>query len=286
MPTPVNATYVAVPPGNSTELELALVEKPVIVSLKAGNDIFRNYESGVITNCDRDEESSDDDSDSSEDLGEEYPLDHFALVVGYGQTIGGTDYWLVQNSFGSEWGEDGYVRILKQDIEPVPGVENNGTCNILAQPLYLTGLGVEGGDEGEPPLPFPTGCNITFTDVKDACTADVSFDALCICYNEIAVPWPTEADIGVLPPPCQSALGSWFSGYYGLPQESWTDGIYKGLPMIDQHYQKACGGGDGGAPPSANCDLTFSVMQTECTSDATFALTCPCYTELVQPYAN
>ena len=41
-------TYVAVQPGSTSDLETALVEKPVIVSLKAGNNVFRNYESGVI----------------------------------------------------------------------------------------------------------------------------------------------------------------------------------------------------------------------------------------------
>ena len=137
MSTPLEATYVVVPPGNSSELELALAQKPVLVSLKARSDIFRNYKSGVISNCDRDMQS---DSDEDMDVDEEYPLDHFALVVGHGQTISGTNYWLLQNSFGNQWGEDGYVKILKQDIEPVSGVDNFGTCNLLAQPLYPDGL--------------------------------------------------------------------------------------------------------------------------------------------------
>jgi len=40
-----------------------------------------------------------------------YP-DHAVAIVGWGSEDG-TNYWIVKNSWGADWGEDGYVRILR-----------------------------------------------------------------------------------------------------------------------------------------------------------------------------
>ena len=39
-------------------------------------------------------------------------LDHGVGCVGYG-TEGSTSYWIVRNSWGNGWGENGYIRMIK-----------------------------------------------------------------------------------------------------------------------------------------------------------------------------
>ena len=80
--------------GGESGLASAVQQQPVSVAIEADQSSFQMYSSGILTgSCGTN-------------------LDHGVFVVGYG-TDGGQEYWKVKNSWGSSWGEAGYVRIEK-----------------------------------------------------------------------------------------------------------------------------------------------------------------------------
>mgnify|MGYP001341459584 CR=1 FL=1 len=109
------SSCVDIPSGNETALKVAVSRGPVSVAIEADTSVFQLYSNGIIT---------------SDSCGTN--LDHGVLVVGYGEEDGNL-YWLVKNSWGSTWGDEGYVRIGRTDD---PTVLGDGVCGIAMQASY------------------------------------------------------------------------------------------------------------------------------------------------------
>ena len=113
--TTAPAGYVDVTTNSDTALISAIYQQPVSVAIEADQVKFQLYSSGVFTaSCGTD-------------------LDHGVLVVGYGtDSTSGYDYYKVKNSWGTSWGESGYIRLQR-------GVsQTGGQCGILSEPSYPT----------------------------------------------------------------------------------------------------------------------------------------------------
>jgi len=79
---------------------------PLSVCLDASK--WNSYKGGVVTSCGQ-------------------RVDHCVQAVGV-DTAASEPYWLVRNSWGTSWGEAGYIRLLW----------NKNTCNIKSDPTWVT----------------------------------------------------------------------------------------------------------------------------------------------------
>ncbi|XP_038681472.1 senescence-specific cysteine protease SAG39-like [Tripterygium wilfordii] len=106
--------YEQVPANSEEALLKAVANQPVSVSIDASGSAFQFYSSGVFSGA----------------CGT--MLDHGVTAVGYGTTTNGTKYWIVKNSWGTEWGEEGYIR-MQRDIDA-----KEGLCGIAMDSSYPT----------------------------------------------------------------------------------------------------------------------------------------------------
>ncbi|XP_075827040.1 cathepsin J-like isoform X1 [Microtus pennsylvanicus] len=87
---------------------------PVSAAIDASHDSFRFYSGGIYhePNC------------------SSYVTNHAVLVVGYGfdgNETDGNNYWLIKNSWGENWGINGYMKIAK---------DRNNHCSIASQASF------------------------------------------------------------------------------------------------------------------------------------------------------
>lgn len=98
--------------------QTALLKGPVGVSVDASSNTFQLYESGVVTDaaaCGTD-------------------LDHAVTAVGY-NAQNEPPYWIIKNSWGSSWGDQGYIKLAMQ--------EGEGVCGVQMEPVYPNKLLVD-----------------------------------------------------------------------------------------------------------------------------------------------
>lgn len=55
---------------------------------------------------------------------------HCVTIVGYGTTDDGIKYWIIKNSWGTGWGENGYMRMQRGTKE------EEGLCGIAMRASY------------------------------------------------------------------------------------------------------------------------------------------------------
>ncbi len=99
--------------NSDIDMMTALTKQPVSIAIQADQKDFQLYKSGVFTgSCGT-------------------KLDHGVLAVGYG-TLDGEDYYKVKNSWGTTWGDNGYILLGRGDQYN----KGKGQCGMLQQASY------------------------------------------------------------------------------------------------------------------------------------------------------
>jgi len=156
-----------VPENNEIALKKAVAHQPVSVAIEADQKSFQLYMGGVF-----------------DDLECGTSLDHGVLAVGYGYDEEKGTYWIVKNSWGPEWGDNGYI-LLKMGVEA-----KEGLCGIAMSASYplKTHPNPPSPSPGPGPTPSPTPGPTpgpTPDPVKCDMTTECPADTTCCCSRSI-----------------------------------------------------------------------------------------------------
>jgi hypothetical protein len=133
---------VGIPPGSVTgfhdvtkndqeALMQAVMTGPVSIAIEADKSVFQFYKDGVLTGA----------------CGTQ--LDHGVLLVGYG-TEKGQAYWLIKNSWGDSWGEEGFGKLVRDQSS------GSGECGIQMNPSFPVVKGAPSPSPSPSPTPPPS----------------------------------------------------------------------------------------------------------------------------------
>lgn len=104
-------------PENSYEALLRAVVEQGPVAVSAAASRWFSYSGGIFHGCEKDS-----------------VIDHAVTLMGFGHdSLLGEKFWLVQNSWGTDWGENGRIRLLRRDGD------DQEQCGIDNQPELGTG---------------------------------------------------------------------------------------------------------------------------------------------------
>lgn len=106
--------YEDVPRNSEYDMLKAVAYQPISIAIAGGDYYFRYYRSGIMsTQC-------------------RTSTNHAVTIVGYGTTNDGRKYWIAKNSWGTGWGQDGYIYLARDVADP------GGLCGLATYPSYPT----------------------------------------------------------------------------------------------------------------------------------------------------